>query len=46
MFIIKRKNERKREDLRMSVGVMRDQKVKMRVLHDSDTLGCTRDWNT
>ena len=30
----------------MSVGVMKDKKLKLRDLHDSHTLGCTRDWNT
>jgi hypothetical protein len=34
------------EDLYMSVGVMKDQKVKMRDLHDSNTLGYVGDWNT
>ena len=33
-----------REDLYMSIGVMEE--PKLRDLHDSDTLGCTRDWNT
>jgi hypothetical protein len=30
----------------MSVGVMKDQKVKLRDLHVSYTLGCVGDWNT
>jgi hypothetical protein len=34
------------EDLYMSVGVMKDQKVKMRDLHTSHTLGSVGDWNT
>jgi hypothetical protein len=39
LFIMKRSNERYREYLYMSVGVMRDLKVKLRDLHVSDTLG-------
>jgi hypothetical protein len=34
------------EDLHMSVGVMKDYKVKLRYLHDSCTLGDVGDWNT
>jgi hypothetical protein len=34
-----------REDLYMSVGVMKDQKVKLRDLHTSHTLGGEGDWN-
>jgi hypothetical protein len=34
------------EYLYMSVGVMKDQKVKLRDLHTSHTLGYTGDWNT
>ena len=34
------------EYLYMSVGVMKDQKVKLRDLHASHTLGYTGDWNT
>jgi hypothetical protein len=30
----------------MSVGVMKGYKLKLRDLHDSDTLGCVGDWNT
>jgi hypothetical protein len=30
----------------MSVGVMRDEKLKLKDLHVSDTLGCVGDWNT
>jgi len=30
----------------MSVGVMRDEKLKLRGLYDSHTLGCAGDWNT
>jgi len=30
----------------MSVGVMKDQEVKLRDLHISDTLGYVGDWNT
>jgi hypothetical protein len=30
----------------MSVGVMKDVKVKMRNLLVSDTLGCSGNWNT
>jgi hypothetical protein len=29
----------------MSVGVMRDLKLNLRDLHDSDTLGSAWDWN-
>ena len=34
-----------REDLYMSVGVMKDQKVKLRDLHTPHTLGGEGDWN-
>ena len=34
-----------REDLYMSVRVMKDQKVKLRDLHTSHTLGGEGDWN-
>ena len=30
----------------MSVGVMKDEKLKLRDLNDSHTLGCAGDWNT
>jgi hypothetical protein len=30
----------------MSVGVMKDYKLKLRNLHPSYTLGCEGDWNT
>ena len=30
----------------MSVGVMKDQKINMRDLHVSDTLGSVGEWNT
>jgi hypothetical protein len=30
----------------MSVGVMRDLKLKLRDLHDLNTLGSVGDWNT
>ena len=30
----------------MSVGVMKDEKVKLRDLHAWHTLGCAGDWNT
>ena len=29
----------------MSVGVMKDEKLKLRDLHVLHALGCTRDWN-
>jgi hypothetical protein len=29
----------------MSLGVMKDEKLKLRDLHTSDTLGCGGDWN-
>jgi hypothetical protein len=29
----------------MSVGVIRDEKLKLRDLHTSHTLGCVGDWN-
>ena len=34
------------KDLYMSIGVMKDYKLKLRDLHVSHTLGCVRDWNT
>jgi hypothetical protein len=46
LFIIDRENERYRENLHMSVGVMKDQKIKLRDLHVSHTLGCVGNWNT
>ena len=39
LFIIK-------QDLYMSVDVMKDYKLKRRNLHVSHTLGCSGDWNT
>ena len=33
------------EDLYMSVGVMKDKKLKVMDLHTSHTLGCAGDWN-
>jgi hypothetical protein len=32
--------------LDMSVSVMKDEEIKMRDLHVSNTLGCEGDWNT
>jgi hypothetical protein len=34
------------KDLYMSVGVMKNYKIKMRDLHVSHTLRCVGDWNT
>ena len=39
-IMIKRKNEGYREDLHMSIDVMKDKKLKLRDLHDLHTLGC------
>jgi hypothetical protein len=30
----------------MMVGAMKDEKLKLRGLHASHTLGCSGDWNT
>ena len=45
-FIMKREIENYIEDLHMSVSVMKDEKLKVRDLHVSHTLGFTGDWNT
>jgi hypothetical protein len=39
LFIMNRENESQRQDLYMSVGVMKDSKLNLRNLHDSHTLG-------
>jgi hypothetical protein len=45
-FILKREIKSYIEDLYMSVGVMKENKLKLRDLHSLDTLGCAGDWNT
>jgi hypothetical protein len=46
LFIMNRWSVSQRQDLYMSVGEMKDQKLKLRNLRSSHTLGCSGNWNT
>ncbi len=46
LFIRNRESESYRKDVKMRIGVMKDEKLKFRNLHVSDTLDSTRNWNT
>jgi hypothetical protein len=46
LIIINREIEIYKEDQYVIVGMMKDQKLKLRGLHVSHTLGWSGDWNT